>query len=317
MTRFIHDQFAKEYLERLLQRYGEFKSSEKVPSEVREIDVLFTPFPGKETNLQTLGLLGRCASSPSIFEPFRNAASEEEICNCVLKSLSVRGALQREARRNETRISESALPKLWILTPSASKRKLSDFGAVESADWVPGVYLMAKSLRTVIVVIHQLPRIPETLWLRVLGRGKVQKQAIDELEALPLRHPYAKATLELLYALQQSLIVADNPPKDDTELIMRLAPLFQQERERAKQEGILKGRQQERQEAQQREQFLVIRREQLLIIRLLNRRLGEIDSSLIERVRGLSIEKLEDLGEALLDFSTLADLEAWLGQQEV
>ena len=52
-----------------------------------------------------------------------------------------------------------------------------------------------------------------------------------------------------------------------------------------------------------------------LIIRQLNRRLGEIDASLIERVRGLSIEQLSILGEALLDFSVVADLEAWLNQQ--
>jgi hypothetical protein len=36
---------------------------------------------------------------------------------------------------------------------------------------------------------------------------------------------------------------------------------------------------------------------------------------LIERVRGLSIGRLEGLGEALLDFSVVADLEAWLNQQ--
>ncbi|WP_438822938.1 DUF4351 domain-containing protein [Nostoc favosum] len=41
--------------------------------------------------------------------------------------------------------------------------------------------------------------------------------------------------------------------------------------------------------------------QQDLIIRLLNRRFGEIDAVLIERIRGLSIEKLEGLGEALLD----------------
>jgi len=73
---------------------------------------------------------------------------------------------------------------------------------------------------------------------------------------------------------------------------MRLEPLYQQDRERAKQEG-----------------------QQDLIIRQLNRRFGEIDASLIERVRGLSIEQLSTLGEALLDFSVVADLEAWLNQQ--
>ena len=53
-----------------------------------------------------------------------------------------------------------------------------------------------------------------------------------------------------------------------------------------------------------------------LILRLLNRRIGEIDALFIERVRGLSIEKLENLGEALLDFSNVADKTTWLNQQE-
>ncbi|MHC5862817.1 DUF4351 domain-containing protein [Nostoc sp.] len=51
---------------------------------------------------------------------------------------------------------------------------------------------------------------------------------------------------------------------------------------------------------------------QELIIRLLNRRCGEIQLSLTERIRQLSIEQLEELGEALLDFSSMTDLERWL-----
>jgi hypothetical protein len=38
---------------------------------------------------------------------------------------------------------------------------------------------------------------------------------------------------------------------------------------------------------------------------------------LIERITGLSIEQLENLGEALLDFSSVADLEAWLTQHSI
>lgn len=53
-----------------------------------------------------------------------------------------------------------------------------------------------------------------------------------------------------------------------------------------------------------------------LIRRLLNRRFGELDASVIERVRSLSIERLEELGEALFDFSNVADLVAWLDQQK-
>jgi hypothetical protein len=54
-----------------------------------------------------------------------------------------------------------------------------------------------------------------------------------------------------------------------------------------------------------------------LITRQLTRRLGEVDSSLIEQIRRLSTEQLEALGIALLDFSEMADLVAWLEQQEV
>ncbi|MFB2893587.1 Rpn family recombination-promoting nuclease/putative transposase [Aerosakkonemataceae cyanobacterium BLCC-F50] len=53
------------------------------------------------------------------------------------------------------------------------------------------------------------------------------------------------------------------------------------------------------------------------IMRLLDRQLGEINPATIERVQALSIEQLEDLGIALLDFSQVADLMTWLEQQEL
>lgn len=49
-----------------------------------------------------------------------------------------------------------------------------------------------------------------------------------------------------------------------------------------------------------------------LILRLLNRRLGEISSTLGQQIQELSLEQLETLGEALLDFTSLTDLTAWL-----
>ncbi len=51
-------------------------------------------------------------------------------------------------------------------------------------------------------------------------------------------------------------------------------------------------------------------------ISLLKERFGEIDASIIERVRILSREKLEALGRALLRISSMVDLVAWLNQQE-
>ncbi len=296
MTRFIHDQFAKDYLEELLKPYGEVQAASQVAGEIREIDVLFTPFANQTTNVELLGLLGKLATTPAIFEPFRNPASTEEICDCLLKSLEVRGALRRAAKREQTNKTKIKIPKLWILTPTASRNIISGFSETTKPDSLPGIYYLAKSLHAAIVVIHQLPQTQETLWLRLLGRGTVQKRAIDELAALPLNQPYVKITLELLYNLQKNLKINQSSQTEDQELIMRLAPLYQQDRELAKQEGLQEG----------------LEKEQRLIIRLLNRRVGEIDSLLVQKVQELPVEKLEELGEALLDFTSITDLETWL-----
>ncbi|WP_413174191.1 Rpn family recombination-promoting nuclease/putative transposase [Anabaena azotica] len=55
-----------------------------------------------------------------------------------------------------------------------------------------------------------------------------------------------------------------------------------------------------------------IQREKDLIVRLIKRKLGTIDPKLEADVRGLGIESIEVLGEALLDFSTEEDLRNWL-----
>ncbi|MBD2776448.1 DUF4351 domain-containing protein [Iningainema tapete] len=293
MTRFIHDRFAKDYLEELLKPYGEIKSSEKVLGEIKEIDILFIPSILQNSNLQVLGLLGRFAEFPAIIEPFRNAATDDEICDCLQKSLEVKAKLRREAKANKTKLQDSDIPKLWVLTPTASTALLSGFNFNQKEGWLPGIYFLGDYLRTAVVAIHQLPKIPETLWLRVLGRESTQEQAISELQALPSDHPFRKSTLELVYNLRNNLRINQNLEEEDRRLIMRLEPLYQQDREQAIQFGNKQG-------------------EQRVIIRLLNRRLGEIDASLTERIQGLSTEQLERLTDALLDFSKLADLENWL-----
>ncbi|MEM9218848.1 MAG: Rpn family recombination-promoting nuclease/putative transposase [Cyanobacteria bacterium P01_F01_bin.150] len=52
-----------------------------------------------------------------------------------------------------------------------------------------------------------------------------------------------------------------------------------------------------------------------LILRLLNRRFGELPEAIIAAINELSIEALESLAEALLDFEAIADIEAWLSSQ--
>jgi len=49
-----------------------------------------------------------------------------------------------------------------------------------------------------------------------------------------------------------------------------------------------------------------------LLIRQLSRRFGKISDRRIQVINSLTLEQLEDLGEALLDFGEIGDLEQWL-----
>ena len=51
-----------------------------------------------------------------------------------------------------------------------------------------------------------------------------------------------------------------------------------------------------------------------LVLKLLNRRLGDIPVNLTEQIREMSVEQLENLGEALLDFQSLEALVDWLAR---
>lgn len=53
-----------------------------------------------------------------------------------------------------------------------------------------------------------------------------------------------------------------------------------------------------------------------MISRLLTRRFGAVAPEVREQIEKLSITQLEDLGEALLDFSSTADLTSWLNEHQ-
>jgi predicted transposase YdaD len=73
------------------------------------------------------------------------------------------------------------------------------------------------------------------------------------------------------------------------------------------QEGLAEGRQQGLQQGKQQEAAS-------LALRLLSRRLGAVDPALQDQIQQLSVEQVEDLVEAVLDFSQSEDLNAWLRQ---
>ncbi len=56
------------------------------------------------------------------------------------------------------------------------------------------------------------------------------------------------------------------------------------------------------------------RGERSLILRQLTKRVGELPDRTRSQIETFSIAQLESLGEALLDFKSLAELEIWLSE---
>ncbi len=295
MTRFVWDKFSKDYLETFLSPYGEVKTGLDVTSETQEIDVWFIPNTSQIP--AQLGLLGKLSQNTCLFEPYRNPVTLDGVMACLSKLLTVREQLQRKAKSQKQRISEEDIPKLWILTPTASQRIITSFSAQLQSNWGQGIYFLPEALRTAIVVLHQLPETSDTLWLRLLGRGGTRNRAIDELESLTANDPLKSATLKLLYNLSRNLEALPTKTQEERRFIMRLAPLYEQDRERAIQQGEAIGLQ---------------RGEAKLVLRQLNRRFGELPPNITETIQTLPVEQLENLGEALLDFDSQTDLIQWL-----
>jgi hypothetical protein len=67
---------------------------------------------------------------------------------------------------------------------------------------------LATWLRTTIVVIDELPNTPDTLWLRLTGKGRTQEDAIAELLLLPESNPKRGPALGLLVSWRISMELA-------------------------------------------------------------------------------------------------------------
>jgi hypothetical protein len=193
MTKIPFDQLAKEFLQELLTPLGTVERSFEVPGEPRFIDVWFQPNPSAERT-EPLTLLQRIATTPCSFEPFRNPPTRQEIRRCLLKLLWV----HEEELKQDDAIADAHLPMLWVLASSVSKPILEEGKAEVSEDWLPDIYFCGNLFKTVLVAIQELPTIEETLWMRILGRGTTQEQAIQEVLALPTTDPQRRRILQML-----------------------------------------------------------------------------------------------------------------------
>ncbi len=117
-----------------------------------------------------------------------------------------------------------------------------------------------------------------------------------------------EGTKQQLIDLIESIIVYKFPQKsrEEIEAMFELADL---KKTKIYQEALAEGEEKGERKGEQKEAVK-------LVLRQLNRRLGEVPQSLTEQIRELSVEQLENLGEALLDFTSETNLRQWLEQHD-
>jgi hypothetical protein len=314
MSPYQDDDFSKAYTTALYQTKGTITTNVKVKSDENlEVDLLFV------SNLQNLawvtedlGLFDKLMKvHPTIFvEHYSGYLKPSHIDRCGTRiDLYISGE-QKEAKKHGVGFTETQKPFTWILATVCSKKILKDYAAMPDEDLGAGVYRLPPGYRRGIVVIRELPKTPETLWLRCLGKGDILTQAFGDIKDLPQtkreRNDIVEVCIKHFRYLTEKLVTSLSEEEADfMKTMQEIDTIYQSEMSRARsigrQEGEAIGRQ---------EQGII------LALRLLNRKLGAVSGDLQEKIKDLPLERLEALSEDCLDFEQLSDLMSWLARNE-
>jgi len=237
MTAKPFDRFNKRLFQELLSPFGQVIPNMAVIGDERMINIFFAPHYQILPNEEELGSLVRIMERPALLEPYRSALVDDDVQTCLRKLFMVFADLQRQ---NPT-VIVTAPPKLWILAAEVSDRLLQDFKADPNPELGDGFYDMGKGLQTTIVRLNELPNVPETLWLRLLAKGRVQEDAIEELLLLPESDPKRRMALGLLVSWRINIELADQVDIEERQILMALSQTYLEWEKQTKREGLEQG----------------------------------------------------------------------------
>jgi hypothetical protein len=279
------DQFNKKLFLQLLSPFGTVTPNRAVLGGERTIDVLFEPDPSSPLDPDELGTLANMSGQTSLFEAFRSNLPDQDVHNCFLKLFLLYAEIQRQG---EGTIPTKDLPQLWILAAEVSDILIREFGGVPDPAQGEGYYRLPTRLRTTIVVIDELPNTPDTLWLRLTGKGRTQEDAIAELLMLPASNPKRGPALGLLVSLQISMEVLEQVEQEERRILMALSQAYLTWEKETEQRGIERGES---------------RAQQKSITTILTTRFGAIDDQLAAIVPAIMALPIESATPLLLQLS--------------
>jgi hypothetical protein len=216
-------------------------------------------------------------------------------------------------QRLEAKLTKPKLKFCWIIVALPSTKTLESFQSKPHPQWGKGVYLLPEIERMGVVIIPELEKSPDTLWLRTLGKEKILTEAFLETIDLPFAHPKRNAIIDLGRSYFNFLSEIEVPLSEEETTDMRtLREIYQANRAetislhesvaqvqlelyRAKQEASQA--QQEASQAQQEASQREAEGQQRIVRNFLIRKLGDriLTNEVNERLEQLSSEQLDDL----------------------
>jgi hypothetical protein len=227
-------------------------------------------------------------TAPALLEPFRSALTEEDVQTCLMKLFMFNADQQRE----HPTVAIHAPPLLWLLAAEVSDRVITAFGGTIDPSLGEGFYRLVSGLRTIVVAIDQLPSGPETLWLRLLGKGRAQEDAIEELLLLPESDPKRSSAIGLLVGWRISISVMEQVQSEEQEILMALSQVYLEWEKKTERRGLERGLEQGLERG---------RRE--TILSLMRFRFGAVDGELEGLIPSLMAAGSEEYTRLLLELS--------------
>jgi hypothetical protein len=225
-----------EYLKSILGDDNRIRINAEVIGEAELVDVLFEPDPTKSR--ANLGVLGSLTSVPCIIDtlhsPPESPDSIEILClihNWLSWYAEEYGGIVPvdEAPPHIDKKIQPPLPvdsnkaQLIIFPTVQYDDIINGFGGRPSPLNIPGLYTLPPALcNTTFVFTQLLPVDTSTLWLRLLGRGETQRQAIIELVNSDIDNPLYALARQQLRAWYQVLL-EDRADEESQELMQSLA----------------------------------------------------------------------------------------------
>jgi hypothetical protein len=152
------------------------------------------------------------------------------------------------------------------------------------------VYYAVSGLRTFLIAAHQLAPTRDTLWLRILGRGKIQKRAIDEVLALPIDDPMRNLALKLINQWRIRVEQSQDLSPDEQEQLMNFSPAYiaweEQTLQKGRQEGELRGE---------------LKGQREMLLQFMTLKFGSLSAQVVSQIQAInSTEKLQQLADAII-----------------